>query len=87
MPKTKRITPKKKTPRSRPAPSAAKNKPEVGQAAAFAPAAVQKFVSDALVRGEAGTLKNGKLEQGRLFVKNKKGSATELTRARFSLTG
>jgi hypothetical protein len=87
MPKAKRITAKKKTSRSRPAPSAAKSKSKVDKAAAFAPAAVQKFVNDALVRGEAGTLKDGKLEQGRLFIKNKKGSATELTRARFSLTG
>jgi hypothetical protein len=55
--------------------------------AIFAPEVVQKFVNDIRIRGESGRLKKGKLAQGLTHIENKKGSSTELTRARYNLTG
>jgi hypothetical protein len=89
MPKKQRKTPKKKTSRTRrrSATATPKSKARVAMTAAFAPAAIQKFVNDVRVRGESGPLKHGKLQQGLTHIENKKGSATELTRARFTYTG
>ncbi len=90
MPKKSRKTRKKKASptHDRSSPAKPKRRVEAEDAAAYEPAAAQKFESDLLIRGEAGHLKNGKLPLGQThIIENRKGAAPKLTRARFSYTG
>lgn len=88
MPKKTRRTPGKQNPsRGQSTTALTKAKLAVEVPTAYPPEASNRFVMDLLTRGEAGTLKNGKLPLGKTHIIEKKKGGIKLTRARFSVTG